>query len=501
MFNQRRSGILLHPSSLPGPQPIGTLGSEAFEFIDFLVSAGQSVWQILPLGPSGYGQCPYSSFSAFAGNPLLISLEKLAATGDLPSGTLPAAGKASDRVDFAAAEKQQLLLLQAAQRFTTTAKGERRQAFEQFCSEQAFWLNDFSFFMAMRQTQKQSGWQHWPLPVRQRQATALQHWGETLAEEIGWQKYYQFIFFEQWFALKSYANEKGIDIFGDLPIFVAEDSADVWANQQLFQLDAENRPTLVAGVPPDYFSKTGQRWGNPLYRWERMAADNFSWWQDRFAWNFKLFDLLRVDHFRGFSACWSIPAEEQTAINGHWEPTPGEELFALLQNRFGELPIVAEDLGVITADVEALRDQFNFPGMKILQFAFDSGPNNPYLPHNHRQNSIIYTGTHDNDTSLGWWQSLPPKSKQQVRNYLKRPCRDMPWPLIETALASVASMAIIPLQDLLELDSKARFNRPGIVQDNWLWRTLPEALSSERATQLQELTHLYGRQLCNHTET
>ncbi len=501
MFTSRRSGILLHPSSLPGPQPIGTLGQEAYDFIDWLVTAGQSVWQILPLGPTGYSNCPYSCYSAFAGNPRLINLQKLVDAGDLQASKLPAAASVSSNVDFAAAETQLSLLRLASDHFSETASPARRQAYEQFCREQAYWLNDYCFFMSMRQLQQNRDWQQWPEEVRQRQQKALHKWGLELQTEISWHKYLQFIFFEQWFELKSYANQNGVEIFGDLPIFVAENSADVWANRHLFHLDEKEQPTLVAGVPPDYFSKTGQRWGNPLYDWEQMAEDGYSWWLARFRWNLQLFDMIRVDHFRGFSACWAIPADEKTAINGKWVDVPGKQLFNRLRSEFGELPIVAEDLGVITPEVEKLRDKFNLPGMKVLQFAFDSGPSNPYLPHNHRPNSVVYTGTHDNNTSLAWWRSLDSKGKQQVKDYLKRPCHDMPWTLIETAMASVAKLAIIPLQDLLALDGKSRMNQPGTANGNWQWRNLPDQSNREITVQLRHLSHLYGRLLCNPTET
>jgi 4-alpha-glucanotransferase len=501
MLTSRRSGILLHPSSLPGPQPIGTLGQEAYDFVDWLVSAGQSVWQILPLGPTGNGYCPYSCYSAFAGNPLLINLQKLVECGDLQAGKIPAEFPLSDKVDFPAAEKQQSLLRVAFSNFTDGTTPERRQKYEQFCRQQAYWLNDYCFFEAMRQLQQNRGWQQWPPEVRQRHQDALHKWGLELQDEIARHKYLQFVFFEQWFELKSYANAQGIEIFGDLPIFVAENSADVWANRQLFHLDENDLPTLVAGVPPDYFSKTGQRWGNPLYNWEQLENEDFSWWLARFRWNLQLFDLVRVDHFRGFCASWAIPAEEKTAINGSWVEVPGRQLFERLQQEWPELPIIAEDLGVITQDVEQLRDDFKLPGMKILQFAFDSGPSNPYLPHNHRQNAVVYTGTHDNNTSLAWWQSLDSSSKQQVKTYLKRPCDDMPWTLLETALSSVAKLAIIPLQDLLGLDGKARMNKPGTAHGNWQWRDLPEQRSHEITVQLRNVSHLYGRLLCNPTET
>jgi 4-alpha-glucanotransferase len=501
MSNQRRSGVLLHPTSLPGRQPVGSLGQEAFDFVDFLVAAGQSVWQLLPLGPTGYGDCPYSCYSAFAGNPLLINLEKLVATGDLSRDDLPEPAPATDRVDFTLAANRQLpVLASACRRFHEQASPQRRQAFQSFCLGQLSWLNDYAFFEAMRQSQGGKSWQHWPAAVRRREEAALRQWGEKLQEQIGWHKYLQFVFFEQWFELKEYANRQGISLFGDLPIFVAENSADVWANRPLFYLDDADRPTLVAGVPPDYFSKTGQRWGNPLYNWEQLAATDYAWWLARFTWNLRLYDLVRVDHFRGFVACWAIPAEEPTAVQGYWKPVPGRELFKRLLDKFDRLPIIAEDLGVITPEVEELRDQFGLPGMKILQFAFDSGPGNPYLPHNHLPNSVVYTGTHDNNTSLGWWRALTPQQRQQVCDYLKRPCQEMPWPLIETALASVAELAIIPLQDLLGLDDGARMNRPGTAAGNWRWRFFPDSIPAEIIIQFRDVTHMYGRLLCNPTE-
>lgn len=501
MLTQRRSGILLHPTSLPGAQQIGSLGREAYEFVDFLLATGQSIWQILPLGPVGYGNCPYSSFSAFAGNPLLINLRLLAEAEDLRKSDLPTALPGTDTADFDAALKIQLPILRlACKNFRQSTASVRQQDFDQFCFNQAYWLNDYAFFEAMRENQQYRGWQQWPQDIKQREQTALHDWGNQLQDSIYWHKYVQFVFFEQWTALKQYANGKGVKIFGDLPIFVAEDSADVWANRELFYLDENEQASLVAGVPPDYFSKTGQRWGNPLYRWDRMAEDNFSWWQARFRWNLELFDLLRVDHFRGFSACWAIPATETTAENGYWLEAPGQQLFSLLQEKLGTLPIIAEDLGIITPDVEQLRDHFGFPGMKILQFAFDSGPENPYLPQNHLPNSVIYTGTHDNNTSLGWWRSLDPAGKQRVRDYLQNPCRKMPWPLIETAMASSAHLTIIPLQDILSLPAASRMNTPGTATGNWQWRLHSGALSTEITEQLKNISHLYGRDLCNLAE-
>ncbi len=502
MLTQRHSGILLHPTSLPGDQAIGSLGQEAYDFVDFLEETQQAVWQILPLGPAGYGECPYSSFSAFAGNPLLINLFQLVKVGDLRrSDLLRKAAKTTAHADFAAAVKSQLPKLHlACENFKRRGNPIRQQAFNQFCHQQAGWLDNYALFAALREEHQDQCWQHWPAEIKQRDLSALRNYENQHQESVYLQKYLQFVFFEQWRQLKEYANSKGVEVLGDLPIFVAEDSADVWANPELFYLDEQGRTTLVAGVPPDYFSTTGQRWGNPLYRWEEMEKDNFAWWQTRFHWNLELFDLLRVDHFRGFSTCWAIPATEATAENGSWMEAPGEQLFALLKRKLGDLPIVAEDLGEITPEVEQLRDQFNFPGMKILQFAFDSGADNPYLPANHLPNSVVYTGTHDNNTTLGWWDALDATAQQRVRDFLQNPCENMPWTLIETALASCANLAIIPLQDILSLPATARMNIPGTATGNWQWRFQAEDITAQISDQLKELTQLYGRQLCIPTE-
>ena len=501
MLTQRRSGILLHPTSLPGPQPVGSLGAEAYRFVDFLAAAGQSVWQILPLGPTGYGNCPYSCFSAFAGNPLLISLHQLCQTGDLKKSDMPAQPETVNAVDFSTAMHKQLPLLRlACKNFRNHPANERHEAFGKFCSDQAYWLNDYALFEVIRSHHQFRGWQDWPQELREKRTESFTPWNDRYPDEIFWHKYLQFVFFEQWSALKAYANDNGILIFGDLPIFVAENSADVWANPDLFHLDGEGRTTLVSGVPPDYFSATGQRWGNPLYRWDRMAENDYAWWKSRVRWNLQLFNLLRIDHFRGFSACWAIPAHEPTAQNGYWMNVPGEHFFTTLKQELGFLPIIAEDLGIITPDVEQLRDQFTFPGMKILQFAFDSGPDNPYLPHNHTPNSVVYTGTHDNTTSLGWWLGSDAAAKQRVKDYLQRPCREMPWPLIETSLASVARMAIIPLQDVLSLPATSRMNTPGTAIGNWQWRFIQGQFSDEIVQRLKYLSHLYGRDLCINTE-
>ena len=494
MILHRASGILLHPTSLPGPHGIGALGPEAFAFVDFLAAAGQSVWQILPLGPTGYGDSPYSSLSDFAGNPLLICLERLVEAGDLTPDEL--AGVMIPEGVTAFAEVHEIkgrLLPLAARRFQDRADPERRAGFEAFCGRQAAWLDDYALFSALRRHFDDQPWYRWPAGVRNREAQELARWRGELAAPVFAERYAQFVFDEQWQALKSYANGRGIDILGDIPIFVALDSADVWAHPDLFRLDAKGEPTVVAGVPPDYFSATGQRWGNPLYRWERLAETDFAWWLERFQRNLELADLVRIDHFRGFEACWVIPATEETAERGEWEKVPGAALFQRLAQEFGEAPIIAEDLGVITPEVEALRDRFGFPGMKILHFAFGSGPANPYLPHNLPPACVLYTGTHDNDTTLGWWRSLDPETRASVDAYLGPGAEEMPWALIRLGLASVARLAIFPLQDLLALGSEARLNTPGRPEGNWGWRFLPGVLTPDLQQRLAELCHTYGR--------
>lgn len=490
----RASGILLHPTSLPGPYGIGRLGDDAFRFVDFLAAAGQRVWQILPLGPTGYGNSPYSAFSAFAGNPLLVCPERQVAVGDLPAEALEAADSAEGEADFDFAHRLQTRLLPlAAGRFFTGATPDRRTAFEDFCAREGSWLEDYALFRALRAHFDGKPWNRWPEDIRRRGKGALARWRQELSEAIHVQKYAQFAFFEQWSALRAYANDRGIRIFGDLPIFVAFDSADVWANSHLFHLDEEGRPTRVAGVPPDYFSKTGQRWGNPLYRWDKMAENHFAWWRSRFRLNLKLTDMVRIDHFRGFVACWSIPAEEKTAVHGFWDQGPGAAFFVEMTHELGRMPVVAEDLGIITDEVEDLRDRFAFPGMKVLQFAFDSGPSNPYLPHNLPRRCVLYTGTHDNDTTLGWWQNLDPRIRAEVCAYLGSDHPDMPADLVRLALASVADLAVFPLQDILGLDGSARMNTPGRARGNWTWRLRPGDLNEATQKALAEMSRIYGR--------
>jgi len=492
MSHLRRSGILLHPTSLPGSEGIGSLGQEALLFADFLHAAGQTLWQILPLGPPGSGNSPYSCFSAFAGNPLLIDLKQIAAEGDLDPEELenfPAA----DRIDFPAVTAYKLSRLRkSATRFFSEAEPARKEDFWRFC-DATFWLHDYALYAALKAHFKGKGWNRWPEEVRRRDIDSCSNYAELLGSEIGFQKYLQWQFFRQWQKVKQYANERGILIIGDAPIFVAHDSADVWCNQHIFDLDSKGDPTAVAGVPPDYFSATGQRWGNPLYRWEILADDDYGWWLARVKSDLALYDILRIDHFRGFEAYWRIPAKEKTAVRGSWEKGPGYPLFEALKNALGELPLIAEDLGVITPEVEHLRDRCGFPGMKILQFAFDSGADNAYLPHNHIPGSVVYTGTHDNDTTAGWFEVLNSDQQTRICEYLQADAEKVPKALVRVALASVAQFAIIPMQDILGLDSSGRMNIPGVADNNWGWRLLPGYAETVDGAELHKLADLYNR--------
>jgi 4-alpha-glucanotransferase len=492
MTRKRKSGILLHPTSLPGPGGIGSFGEEARHFVDFLHKAGQSLWQILPLGPTAYGNSPYSCYSAFAGNPLLISLESLVDEGDLLASELKS-DVSSERVDYGETELYKMgLLKMAAARFFAEAPQKRKEEFWHFC-DTTFWLHDYALFIALKDNFQGESWRDWPDPLSKREPEALMAWSERLGPAVGEQKYMQWQFLRQWKKLKEYANVLGICIVGDLPIFVAYDSADVWANPHLFHLDEKGVPIVVAGVPPDYFSKTGQLWGNPLYNWERMAEEGYSWWIARLRNDLALYDMVRIDHFRGFEAFWEVPVWAKTAIHGRWVKGPGDALFHALRNALGNLPIIAEDLGVITYEVEQLRDQFGFPGMKILQFAFSSGPDNPYLPHNHVRSCVVYTGTHDNDTTLGWFESMKPKEQKKVLSYFDRDIKDIVWQMVKCALASVADYSIIPMQDLLELPTSGRMNVPGVAGGNWSWRCPPDAFSGKLAAKLAHATEVYGR--------
>ena len=502
----RRSGILLHPTSLPGRFGIGDLGDEAYQFVDFLATAGQSYWQILPLSPTGYGDSPYQTLSAFAGNPMLISPRRLVAAGHLQAADFDGLPFfPDDRVDFGAVIHHKTRLLnRAAENFQAGAALEQQASYLRFCEEQAFWLDDFALFMALKEAHALQPWYSWESELATRQPDALAAARRSLAKAIERQKYFQWQFFEQWLALKGYANEHGIRIIGDIPIFVSMDSADVWANPHLFHFDDALRPTVVSGVPPDYFSATGQLWGHPLYRWDVMAENGYAWWLRRFQWVFAQADVARIDHFRGFYNYWEVPADQDTAVHGRWVYGPGADFFRTVTAALGDVAIIAEDLGDFDpesrAGVDALQADFGYPGMKVLQFAFSSGAHDPFLPHNYSSDCIAYTGTHDNDTVVGWYQVTSTEAERDhVRRYLGRDGSDIAWDLIRLAWASVAHTAITTAQDLLSLGHEARMNTPGTVgPPNWCWRLRSGALSAAISDRLLELTRIYGRERGEH---
>lgn len=493
----RSSGVLLHPTSFPSPYGIGDLGSEAYQFIDFLVSSRQSLWQILPLGTPGHGSSPYLAYSAMAGNPLLISPEQLNTAGLLTEADLADTPEFPlDFVDFDQVKVFKTpLLLKAFQRFQAD-EGEERPEFIDFCKDQADWLDDYALFMALKADHDGAPWVDWNDALKLRQASAILEARGRLKQAIAFQQFLQYEFFRQWTMLKDYANERGVQIIGDIPIYVAHDSADVWGNPQNFCLNAESGlPSQMAGVPPDYFSETGQLWGNPVYAWEQLQESGFAWWIRRFEVLLQLVDIVRIDHFRGLQAYWSVPEGEETAINGQWIEAPGDELLATVKEKLGQLPIIAEDLGIITPEVNALREKFDFPGMKILQFAFDSGPGNPYLPFNYEgRNWVVYSGTHDNNTTVGWFDSRDEGAQSHVGTYLGQVSDDgIHWDLIRLASSSVANQAIFPAQDLLGLGADARMNTPGLAEGNWGWRYRTYSLDESVGARLAQVTDYYGR--------
>ncbi len=495
MSKARASGILLHPTSLPGRWGIGDLGEAAFQFVDFLATTGQQLWQVMPLGPTGYGDSPYQSFSAFAGNPLLISFDQLHDEGlltDEDFANIPEFPH--DRVNYGDVIPFKIgLLRRSFERFQTHTDTKLVEAFNRFRTESSAWLDDYALFAALKDSHGGAPWNQWEDDISRHESEAVRKWSNDLSEQVQFHSYMQFVFYQQWQRVKAYANERGIRVIGDIPIFVAYDSSDVWGNRDIFELDERGNPTVVAGVPPDYFSKTGQRWGNPLYRWPVLEGRNFDWWIQRFGATLKLVDVIRLDHFRGFAAYWEVPATEETAINGRWVTAPGARLFETMKRELGGLPIIAEDLGLITPDVEELRDQFGFPGMKVLHFAFGGRVDDPYLPHSYTPHCVVYTGTHDNDTTLGWWRSLEDEERSRVQIYLARDGSDICWDLIRLAWSSVAEMAIVPLQDVLNLGSEARMNTPGLAGGNWSWRYTPEMLNEHIAHRLREITTIYNR--------
>jgi 4-alpha-glucanotransferase len=491
----RASGILLHPTSLPGRHGSGDLGSEARHFVDWLAAAGQRLWQVLPLGGIGPGNSPYMSTSAFAGNVLLVDLHDLHREGWLAEADLaPTAGLRDDVLDFAAVVPYRMeRLARAAGAFAAEGTAAQRADYVAFAESQASWLGDYALFMALCEANRWRDWCEWDRGLADREPAALEAARTQHAERIAFWSFCQWRFFRQWAALKAYANGKGIEIVGDAPIFIAYQSAEVWANPRLFELGEDGRPTVVAGVPPDFFSATGQRWGNPLYRWSEHAKDGFAWWVERIRRTFELVDIVRIDHFRGFAAYWEIPASEPTAIHGKWVPAPGEALFKAIARALGPMPIVAEDLGVITPDVDALRKKFGFPGMRILQFAFAGDASDRFLPHHHEPDTVVYTGTHDNDTVAGWWATASDHERHFARGYLATDGHDMPWTLIRTAMASVADTAVHPMQDVLALPTECRMNFPGQESGWWRWRFQWGQVQPWHGQRLAELGRLYGR--------
>lgn len=507
MNGRRESGILLHITSLPSTHGVGDLGEAAYLFVDFLARTGQQIWQVLPLGPTGYGNSPYQCYSAFGGNPLLISLEKLAEEGLLEARDAAVVPPANpDRADF---EGEWVCHSRALQKafaaYAGISFGDLRTEAAAFYSQNVSWLDDYALFRALKTYHSERPWHQWEADIRAREIQALMRWQDKLSQQVEYEKFVQFLFFRQWSALKDYSNDRGISILGDLPIFVAHDSADVWANQGLFELNADGSPAKVAGVPPDYFAKTGQLWGNPLYHWDKMQAAGYAWWMERFKSALSMCDAIRLDHFRGFESYWEVPGDAKTAAGGRWVPGPREPFFEAVVAKLGQIPIIAEDLGVITPQVESLRDRFGFPGMRVLQFAFGDDPKaNDYQPHNYPRHCVVYTGTHDNDTTVGWFHSVQGKGSTRAADeiqkerefalkYLHSKGEQIHWDMIRLAFQSVADTAIVPLQDVLGLGTEARMNLPGTAEGNWTWRFRWEQLTSEMETKLAELTTTYGR--------
>lgn len=501
MTYPRSSGILLHPTSLPGEYGIGDLGEYAYDFIDFLSATGQKLWQVMPLGPTGYGDSPYACLSAFAGNPLLISPQKLIEADLLTAEdesieNYPELNETHVEFEKVAAAKEKVFRA-AFLHFRTHARAAERKRFANFCicQQNEQWLHNYALFRALKTKFKNKSWTQWSPELIQRDPEAMAQANEALAEEISYHKFLQYVFAKQWGEVRSYARLNGIQIIGDMPIFVAHDSADVWAHQDLFHLNSDGSPQVVAGVPPDYFSETGQLWGNPLYRWEAMAKDDYAWWAERFRVMLGSVDIVRLDHFRGFEAYWEVPGKEKTAINGEWVKGPNHAFFNAMKTALGHLPFIAEDLGVITPPVETLRDDFGFPGMKVLQFAFDDTSANSFLPHKHTQSAVVYTGTHDNQTTVSWFKSRSPEVQRFVLDYLgSTDAAYIHWQMIRLAMSSVASIVLAPMQDILGLsDEVGRMNTPGKAEGNWSWRFKDSEISTEIAHSLKHWTRLYER--------
>ena len=489
----RSAGVLLHPTSLPGPYGIGDLGAPARAFVDWLAVSGMRLWQILPLVPTGHNGSPYSSWSAFAGNPDLVALDELVALGLLAPSDLPPPAPASGPIDYAAARALRRPALAKAVQALLRGGGTLAAELSTW-KEHVPWVAETALFASLKEREEGKPWWEWPATLRDRKPAALAAAARELRTELDNAVAMQFLFARQWQALRAYAASKGVTFIGDVPIYVDGDSADVWAGRELFELGRNGRPERVSGVPPDAFSATGQRWGNPLYRWDKMANDGFAWWQTRLRRSLELTDWVRIDHFRGLSAYWAVPADAPDARSGAWVTGPGLALFDALHNALGSLPVIAEDLGVIDDNVRALLAAADLPGMKVLQFAFGETAINPYLPHNHTPQSVVYTGTHDNDTTRGWWHSQPEHVRHHVRVYLSTPGDDIAWDFIRAALASVARFAIIPMQDVLSLDRHARMNTPSVSAGNWRWRLAPGDLKPEVARRLRHLVELFGRE-------
>jgi 4-alpha-glucanotransferase len=495
MNRPRQAGVICHPTSFPGPHGIGDLGEAAFRYVEWLARGTQTLWQVLPLGPIGLGNSPYASPSAFAGNELLISLPWLAGDGLLdPASLADPSPFSTSHVDYDAVRAfKEPLLREAFDRFRRGAGQSLRPAFEAYRGTQGAWLGDYALFMALKESFDGVAWSLWPAELALRDPVALTAARKRLLDQIQYYEFTQFLFHRQWSELRRYANQHGVQVIGDIPIFVAYDSADVWAHRDLFRLDAQGHPTEVAGVPPDAFTSEGQFWGNPVYDWARNAETGYAWWIDRVRSALQQVDLLRIDHFRAFAASWVVPAGAPSAAAGHWEPGPGRAIFDAMEQALGPLPFIVEDLGLVTPDVVALRDELGFPGMRVLQFAFDSGPHNAYLPHNYDPVTVVYTGTHDNQTTIGWFRGLGDWTRGNVQRYLGGDGSDIAWDFIRTALASVADRAVAPLQDVMRLDDDARMNTPGKPDGNWAWRYAPHQLHEGLADGLRELTETYGR--------
>jgi 4-alpha-glucanotransferase len=502
MKYNRSAGILLHPTSLPGPDGIGDIGPEAYRWVNFIKNTGATLWQVLPLGPTGYGDSPYQCFSAFAGNPYLVNPSLLMDEDLLNAADLADRPKFADSyVDFGSVINWKVTILQRAyHNFIQLKPAKLVIEYETFKHEEAEWLDDFALFMAIKESYGGASWEKWSDGLRKRYPESIAEFQVKHADQIDSHKFRQFLFFRQWLTLKKYANENGVTIIGDIPIFVSQDSSDAWANPELFFFDKDLKPTVVAGVPPDYFSKTGQLWGNPLYNWKIHKKTGYAWWLKRIKATLRFFDIIRLDHFRGFAGYWEVPAGNLTAEIGRWVPGPGVPFFQAIKDELGDLPIIAEDLGEITPDVFELRDKFELPGMKICQFAFGGDPEEPFLPHNYPVNCVAYSGTHDNDTALGWYKTAPEKERDFCRRYLGRDGKNISWDIIRVVWSSVASTVLAPLQDFLSLDGEARMNFPGHASGNWSWRVTTDKINTELMQKIQEINYLYNRSTLKYEE-